>query len=154
MELRATGTGTSPALPDCAPCARRVCRWDFRSLVRPMRFPVPRASLWQCPRGRHRSGAQPLVPSQAAVALQDVEWQQPYPMDFYASQSLGPWTVNHAGTKPPRRGRPDQVGSASRGGRRSPGRRVPLCPLGGDGPGAVTWAAGPGGTSGGSLCEG
>ncbi|XP_068066518.1 2-(3-amino-3-carboxypropyl)histidine synthase subunit 1 isoform X4 [Anomalospiza imberbis] len=49
-----------------------------------------------------------LTPYEAAVALQDVEWQQPYPMDFYASQSLGPWTVNHGGTQPPRRGRPAQ----------------------------------------------
>lgn len=45
------------------------------------------------------------------VALQDIEWQQPYPMDFYASQSLGPWTVNHAGTQPLRRSRVVQVGS-------------------------------------------
>lgn len=45
------------------------------------------------------------------MALQDIEWQQPYPMDFYASQSLGPWTVNHGSTQPPRRGRPAQVGS-------------------------------------------
>ncbi|NWT93139.1 DPH1 synthase, partial [Urocynchramus pylzowi] len=36
-----------------------------------------------------------LTPYEAAVALQDIEWQQPYPMDFYASHSLGPWTVNH-----------------------------------------------------------
>ncbi|XP_056362447.1 2-(3-amino-3-carboxypropyl)histidine synthase subunit 1 [Oenanthe melanoleuca] len=49
-----------------------------------------------------------LTPYEAAVALQDIEWQQPYPMDFYASQSLGPWTVNHGGTQPPRRGRPAQ----------------------------------------------
>uniref|UniRef100_A0A8C2TJW0 2-(3-amino-3-carboxypropyl)histidine synthase subunit 1 n=1 Tax=Coturnix japonica TaxID=93934 RepID=A0A8C2TJW0_COTJA len=37
-----------------------------------------------------------LTPYEAAVALGDIEWQQPYPMDFYASQSLGPWTANHA----------------------------------------------------------
>ncbi|XP_037230226.1 2-(3-amino-3-carboxypropyl)histidine synthase subunit 1 isoform X1 [Falco rusticolus] len=49
-----------------------------------------------------------LTPYEAAVALQDIEWQQPYPMDFYASQSLGPWTVNHASAQPPRRGRPAQ----------------------------------------------
>ncbi|XP_054143083.1 2-(3-amino-3-carboxypropyl)histidine synthase subunit 1 [Melozone crissalis] len=49
-----------------------------------------------------------LTPYEAAVALQDIEWQQPYPMDFYASQSLGPWTVNHGGTQPPRRARPAQ----------------------------------------------
>ncbi|XP_049659292.1 2-(3-amino-3-carboxypropyl)histidine synthase subunit 1 isoform X3 [Accipiter gentilis] len=52
-----------------------------------------------------------LTPYEAAVALRDVEWQQPYPMDFYASQSLGPWTVNHAGTQLPRHGRTAQVGS-------------------------------------------
>ncbi|XP_061326040.1 2-(3-amino-3-carboxypropyl)histidine synthase subunit 1 isoform X1 [Pezoporus flaviventris] len=46
-----------------------------------------------------------LTPYEAMVALQDIEWQQPYPMDFYASQSLGPWTVNHAGTQPLHRGR-------------------------------------------------
>ncbi|XP_074450932.1 2-(3-amino-3-carboxypropyl)histidine synthase subunit 1 isoform X3 [Larus michahellis] len=49
-----------------------------------------------------------LTPYEAAVALRDVEWQQPYPMDFYASQSLGPWTVNHAGTQPPRHSRTAQ----------------------------------------------
>uniref|UniRef100_A0A8C3U969 2-(3-amino-3-carboxypropyl)histidine synthase subunit 1 n=1 Tax=Catharus ustulatus TaxID=91951 RepID=A0A8C3U969_CATUS len=59
----------------------------------------------------HHSGTHPRSSPQAAVALQDIEWQQPYPMDFYASQSLGPWTVNHGGTQPPRRGRPAQVGS-------------------------------------------
>ncbi|XP_052513477.1 2-(3-amino-3-carboxypropyl)histidine synthase subunit 1 isoform X3 [Budorcas taxicolor] len=36
-----------------------------------------------------------LTPYEAAVALRDISWQQPYPMDFYASSSLGPWTVNH-----------------------------------------------------------
>ncbi|XP_071621062.1 2-(3-amino-3-carboxypropyl)histidine synthase subunit 1 isoform X2 [Heliangelus exortis] len=49
-----------------------------------------------------------LTPYEAAVALRDVEWQQPYPMDFYASQSLGPWTVNHARTRPPPHGRNPQ----------------------------------------------
>lgn len=65
----------------------------------------------QLPLCRHHSGTHPCSSLQAAVALQDIEWQQPYPMDFYASQSLGPWTVNHGGTQPPRRGRPAQVGS-------------------------------------------
>lgn len=36
-----------------------------------------------------------LTPYEAAVALRDISWQQPYPMDFYAGSSLGPWTVNH-----------------------------------------------------------
>lgn len=29
------------------------------------------------------------------MALRDISWRQPYPMDFYAGSSLGPWTVNH-----------------------------------------------------------
>ncbi|XP_077167750.1 2-(3-amino-3-carboxypropyl)histidine synthase subunit 1 isoform X1 [Paroedura picta] len=37
-----------------------------------------------------------LTPYEAAVALQQVAWQETYPMDFYASQSLGPWTANHS----------------------------------------------------------
>ncbi|XP_054065926.1 2-(3-amino-3-carboxypropyl)histidine synthase subunit 1 isoform X3 [Rissa tridactyla] len=49
-----------------------------------------------------------LTPYEATVALRDIEWQQPYPMDFYASQSLGPWTVNHASTQPPRHSRTAQ----------------------------------------------
>ncbi|XP_023575810.1 2-(3-amino-3-carboxypropyl)histidine synthase subunit 1 isoform X2 [Octodon degus] len=36
-----------------------------------------------------------LTPYEAAVALRDISWQDPYPMDFYAGSSLGPWTVNH-----------------------------------------------------------
>ncbi|XP_037348573.1 2-(3-amino-3-carboxypropyl)histidine synthase subunit 1 [Talpa occidentalis] len=36
-----------------------------------------------------------LTPYEAAVALKDVPWQEPYPMDFYAASSLGPWTVNY-----------------------------------------------------------
>ena len=37
-----------------------------------------------------------LSPYEAAVALQEVEWRQDvYPMDFYANNSLGPWTPNH-----------------------------------------------------------
>ncbi|XP_048468708.1 2-(3-amino-3-carboxypropyl)histidine synthase subunit 1 [Rhincodon typus] len=36
-----------------------------------------------------------LTPYEAAVALKQIEWQHQYPMDFYANQSLGPWTVNH-----------------------------------------------------------
>ncbi|XP_077021618.1 2-(3-amino-3-carboxypropyl)histidine synthase subunit 1 isoform X2 [Tamandua tetradactyla] len=41
-----------------------------------------------------------LTPYEAAVALRDISWQQPYPMDYYAGSSLGPWTVNH-GRNPP-----------------------------------------------------
>jgi len=37
-----------------------------------------------------------LSPYEAAVALQEIEWQEAvYPMDFYANDSLGPWTPNH-----------------------------------------------------------
>uniref|UniRef100_A0A8C3T8K1 Diphthamide biosynthesis 1 n=1 Tax=Chelydra serpentina TaxID=8475 RepID=A0A8C3T8K1_CHESE len=43
-----------------------------------------------------------LTPYEAAVALKEIEWQQTYPMDFYAGQSLGPWTVNHASHQPQR----------------------------------------------------
>ncbi|XP_037665889.1 2-(3-amino-3-carboxypropyl)histidine synthase subunit 1 isoform X2 [Choloepus didactylus] len=44
-----------------------------------------------------------LTPYEAAVALRDISWQQPYPMDFYAGSSLGPWTVNHGRDGPARR---------------------------------------------------
>ncbi|XP_069040251.1 2-(3-amino-3-carboxypropyl)histidine synthase subunit 1 isoform X2 [Lepisosteus oculatus] len=43
-----------------------------------------------------------LSPYEAAVALQEVEWQQTYPMDFYSNHSLGPWAVNHPANRPPR----------------------------------------------------
>jgi len=37
-----------------------------------------------------------LSPYEAAVALAEIEWQaEVYPMDFYATNSLGPWTPNH-----------------------------------------------------------
>ncbi|XP_039224186.1 2-(3-amino-3-carboxypropyl)histidine synthase subunit 1 isoform X1 [Crotalus tigris] len=41
-----------------------------------------------------------LTPYEAAVALQQIQWQEIYPMDFYAGQSLGPWTVNHPSHRP------------------------------------------------------
>ena len=31
-----------------------------------------------------------------AVALHQCSWQSVYPMDFYANESLGDWTVNNA----------------------------------------------------------
>ncbi|XP_043910306.1 2-(3-amino-3-carboxypropyl)histidine synthase subunit 1-like [Protopterus annectens] len=43
-----------------------------------------------------------LTPYEAAVALKEIEWRQTYPMDFYSSQSLGPWTVNHITHQPER----------------------------------------------------
>ncbi|EMR08557.1 hypothetical protein PNEG_03037 [Pneumocystis murina B123] len=36
-----------------------------------------------------------LSPYEASVALNSIEWKNPYPMDFYANQSLGPWTPIH-----------------------------------------------------------
>uniref|UniRef100_A0A8B9LP57 2-(3-amino-3-carboxypropyl)histidine synthase subunit 1 n=1 Tax=Astyanax mexicanus TaxID=7994 RepID=A0A8B9LP57_ASTMX len=43
-----------------------------------------------------------LSPYEAAVALQKVEWQEVYPMDFYSNQSLGPWAPNHPDNQPKR----------------------------------------------------
>ncbi|KAG0303382.1 Diphthamide biosynthesis protein 1, partial [Dissophora globulifera] len=36
-----------------------------------------------------------LTPYEASVVFESVAWQEVYPMDFYSSDSLGPWTVNH-----------------------------------------------------------
>ncbi|OZJ03001.1 Diphthamide biosynthesis protein 1 [Bifiguratus adelaidae] len=36
-----------------------------------------------------------LTPYEAAVALGQAEWQKVYPMDFYANESMGPWTNNY-----------------------------------------------------------
>uniref|UniRef100_A0A7N4V6R6 2-(3-amino-3-carboxypropyl)histidine synthase subunit 1 n=1 Tax=Sarcophilus harrisii TaxID=9305 RepID=A0A7N4V6R6_SARHA len=52
-----------------------------------------------------------LTPYEAAVALRDVSWQQPYPMDFYASNSLGPWTPNYASPGQRPRPRPPSSGA-------------------------------------------
>lgn len=43
-----------------------------------------------------------LSPYEAAVALQQVGWQEVYPMDFYSNQSLGAWTPNHSDNQPKR----------------------------------------------------
>ncbi|KAI9203246.1 putative diphthamide synthesis protein-domain-containing protein [Polychytrium aggregatum] len=40
-----------------------------------------------------------LTPYEAAVLMGSAEWQSVYPMDFYARDSLGPWTPNHAPPK-------------------------------------------------------
>ncbi|KAG1462129.1 hypothetical protein G6F46_001835 [Rhizopus delemar] len=43
-----------------------------------------------------------LTPYEASVVLGKSEWQDVYPMDFYANDSLGPWTPNHGrGIVPP-----------------------------------------------------
>ncbi|CAG8595898.1 4258_t:CDS:2 [Diversispora eburnea] len=36
-----------------------------------------------------------LTPYEASVALDTINWQDIYPMDFYANDSLGPWTPNY-----------------------------------------------------------
>lgn len=36
-----------------------------------------------------------LTPYEAMVSLKHVKWQPEYPMDFYANESLGEWTVNN-----------------------------------------------------------
>ena len=36
-----------------------------------------------------------LTPYELNVALGEIAWQSIYPMDFYAKESLGPWTPNH-----------------------------------------------------------
>jgi len=36
-----------------------------------------------------------LSPYEAAVVLDNIEWQEVYPMDYYANDSLGPWTSNY-----------------------------------------------------------
>lgn len=42
-----------------------------------------------------------LTPFEAAVALQEAEWQQEvYPMDFYSYKTLGNWTNNHKDNNP------------------------------------------------------
>ena len=36
-----------------------------------------------------------LTPYEVAVALNSTQWSVPYPMDYYANESTGAWTVNH-----------------------------------------------------------
>ncbi|XP_005107942.1 2-(3-amino-3-carboxypropyl)histidine synthase subunit 1 [Aplysia californica] len=43
-----------------------------------------------------------LSPYEMSVALQLAQWQDTYPMDYYANESLGSWTVNNEVNKPPR----------------------------------------------------
>ncbi|KAK3095287.1 hypothetical protein FSP39_012811 [Pinctada imbricata] len=46
-----------------------------------------------------------LSPYEMSVALDNVSWQEVYPMDFYANDSLGPWTVNNEKHRPVRKKR-------------------------------------------------
>ena len=41
-----------------------------------------------------------------SVALQKSTWQDVYPMDYYANDSLGPWTVNNEANRPQRQRKP------------------------------------------------
>ncbi|XP_064617720.1 2-(3-amino-3-carboxypropyl)histidine synthase subunit 1-like [Liolophura sinensis] len=43
-----------------------------------------------------------LSPYEISVALDEVKWQEVYPMDYYANNSLGSWTVNHESNRPAR----------------------------------------------------
>ena len=43
-----------------------------------------------------------LTPYEASVALASLDWQDVYPMDFYANSSLGPWAVNNEAHRPVR----------------------------------------------------
>lgn len=47
-----------------------------------------------------------LTPYEGALALRMIEHQdaEPYPMDFYSTSSLGPWTPNHRAAEPDRPG--------------------------------------------------
>ncbi|EPZ36058.1 hypothetical protein ROZALSC1DRAFT_28744 [Rozella allomycis CSF55] len=40
-----------------------------------------------------------LTPFEMNVCLDQIEWQSVYPMDFYAKDSLGPWTPNNLANK-------------------------------------------------------
>lgn len=44
-----------------------------------------------------------LTPYEATVALRQASWQEVYPMDYYASDSLGPWTPNNVAHRPVRK---------------------------------------------------
>ncbi|KAL4223625.1 Diphthamide biosynthesis protein 1 [Mactra antiquata] len=46
-----------------------------------------------------------LSPYELSVALQSTQWQNIYPMDFYANDSLGPWTNNNEAHRPVRQKR-------------------------------------------------
>ncbi|KAF6093413.1 diphthamide biosynthesis 1 [Phyllostomus discolor] len=83
---------------------------------------LPQVDVWvqvACPRLSIDWGTafpKPLLtPYEAAVALRDISWQQPYPMDFYAGSSLGPWTVNHGRDRPAQAPRRPALGKVQEG---------------------------------------
>lgn len=50
-----------------------------------------------------------LSPYELSVALCNTQWQSIYPMDFYANDSLGPWTVNNEINRPLRQRKPRTI---------------------------------------------
>lgn len=40
-----------------------------------------------------------LTPYEIAVALNHIGWADSYPMDYYANESTGPWTVNNSANR-------------------------------------------------------
>ncbi|KAK7088781.1 2-(3-amino-3-carboxypropyl)histidine synthase subunit 1-like isoform X2 [Littorina saxatilis] len=57
-----------------------------------------------------------LTPYELSVALKNAEWKDTYPMDYYAYDSLGPWTVNNEVHRPVRKPRPHtKVGAGRQG---------------------------------------
>lgn len=50
-----------------------------------------------------------LSPYEVSVALNNIEWKEDYPMDFYANDSLGGWTPNHGKARPLRQNRRQKV---------------------------------------------
>nr|XP_003469582.2 2-(3-amino-3-carboxypropyl)histidine synthase subunit 1 isoform X1 [Cavia porcellus] len=69
-----------------------------------------------------------LTPYEAAVVLRDISWQDPYPMDFYAGSSLGPWTVNHGRDRTPHGPARAELGKVQEGSMRpSPGAACKSC---------------------------
>lgn len=95
-EARIEGTqGENPALPpQTQSCIMHVYICSASCAVSWFFLPVFFLSL--------SSHSLSSAVSQAAVALQEVGWKEVYPMDFYSSQSLGPWAPNHPDNQPVR----------------------------------------------------
>lgn len=116
--LGTLGRQGSPKILEHLESRLRALGFPFVRLLLSEIFPsklslLPEVDVWvqvACPRLSIDWGTafpKPLLtPYEAAVALRDISWQQPYPMDFYAGSSLGPWTVNHgrSGHSKPRAG--------------------------------------------------
>ncbi|XP_072834812.2 LOW QUALITY PROTEIN: 2-(3-amino-3-carboxypropyl)histidine synthase subunit 1 [Pogona vitticeps] len=105
--LGTLGRQGSPAILEHLESCLQACGKPFVRLLLSEIFPsklqlFPDVQAWvqvACPRlsidWGEAFGKPLLTPYEAAVALQQIPWQEIYPMDFYASQSLGPWTANH-----------------------------------------------------------